>query len=157
MNDRQTADIATALATINAMREEIVRLSEENGQLKADLNARDNRIALLDEERTTWRTDATILRAKLVELATIQSNVGLLLRSADSVVAASHSTLSAGPVEDRILDAVGRQIGRDTTLPPNRWPTDSEQLENPLETLSAMASPNADERNVVAATRNDQI
>jgi FtsZ-binding cell division protein ZapB len=81
---------AAALADIREMHTELGRLREENGQLKADLHHEKDRVVLLTDERTRYRTEALVFRSRLIELATAMSNIGLLTVAAQEIVKVVH-------------------------------------------------------------------
>lgn len=134
MNDRQANDIAVALCTVQDMKDQLDTCHATIGQLKADLRAEQNKSALLDEERKTWRSDATLLRSKLIELATIQSNIGLLTRASDEILKASH-VIDENTTAPDVLNRLAGEI-----LPAPTFNTISDELPpgDPVEALQSL-------------------
>lgn len=145
MNEHHDRDpeLASAIATISGMRRDLADSRELIGQLKADLRAEQNKSALCDEERRLYRSEAQLLRSKLVELATLQSNIGLLTRAADEITKIVHETLEAStaPVKARLLDDLERELHTMERLPINQLvaDADTQQFTNTLEALSGGA------------------
>jgi chromosome segregation ATPase len=81
---------AAALADIREMHAELAAAHQEIGQLKADLHREQDRVALLTDERTRYRTEALIFRSRLIELATAMTNIGLLTVTAQEIVKVVH-------------------------------------------------------------------
>ena len=77
---------AQALADIRSMHDELASANETIGQLKADLNRAEDRLTLVLEERDKYRDEAHVFRARLIELATQQANIGLLTIKAQEIV-----------------------------------------------------------------------
>lgn len=79
---------AQALADIRAMHDELNTCHETIGQLRADLHRAEDRVVLLNEERDRYRDEAHLFRSKLIELATQQTNIGLLTIKAQEIMSA---------------------------------------------------------------------
>lgn len=96
---------AEAIAEVSSMRDTILALRDEVGQLKADLNRAEDRVTLVLEERNKYRFEALTFRSKLIELATIQSNIGLLTTEANTVMMHVRELSAAGgPKEEPQID-----------------------------------------------------
>lgn len=109
---------AEALALVNGMKEELASCHTEIGQLKADLHRSEDRCEMLDEERRRHRAESLVFRTKLIELATVQSNIGLMTTTANSIMSTVHElTTEAETPTIEVLDAMERDI-----LPPNKFP-----------------------------------
>ena len=80
--DRQAA----ALANIQQTWDELTAARDEIAQLKADLNREQDRIVLLVEERDFYRKEYLRVEGKLVEMATVISNIGLLSIAAQDLI-----------------------------------------------------------------------
>ena len=84
---------ASALANIQQLVDDLREAHEEIAQLKADLHREEDRCALLVadkdriiEENKKDRSDAVLVRDKLVELATAMTNIGLLTIPAQEIM-----------------------------------------------------------------------
>ena len=136
MNDSRANELASALATVNSMRDELHSCHDTIAQLKADLNAANSRIELLDESRRRYRAESLLFRAKLVELATIQSNIGLIVRRADEITSAVSELMEkAETPTDGVLDAMERELREPTRVPANRYEADSQSQPYPVAPL----------------------
>lgn len=85
MSDMNTAR-ANALAEINTMQADLVEANAKIDQLQRALDQANDRLALVAEERKTYRDDSLLFRSKLIELATSMSNIGLLTTKAQEIM-----------------------------------------------------------------------
>jgi len=108
---------AQALAEITTMQSELVEASSKINQLQRDLDQANDRIALLAEERRTYRDDSLLLRAKLVELSTSMANIGMLTAKATEIMTAIGPLVTPQSRQDQLddSDGAGKVIGN---LPP---------------------------------------
>ena len=108
---------AQALAEITTMQSELVEAHSKINQLQRDLDQANDRIALLAEERRTYRDDSLLLRAKLVELSTSMANIGMLTAKATEIMTAIGPLVTPQSRQDQLddSDGAGKVIGN---LPP---------------------------------------
>ncbi len=85
MADPNTAR-ANALAEINQMQTELIDANRQISDLTAQLARSQDAMALVLEERRTYREASFLFRARLVELATSMSNIGLLTLKAQEIM-----------------------------------------------------------------------
>ena len=87
MNNQATIDRrAQALAEVAQMEKDLHEAHNEVATLRRDLDRTNDRVDLLTEERTRYRTEATLYRSKLIELATSMANIGLLTIQAQEIM-----------------------------------------------------------------------
>jgi len=98
---------AQALAEITTMQSELVEASSKINQLQRDLDQANDRIALLAEERRTYRDDSLLLRAKLVELSTSMANIGMLTAKATEIMTAIGPLVTPQSRQDQHDDSDG--------------------------------------------------
>ena len=98
---------AQALAEITTMQSELVEASSKINQLQRDLDQANDRIALLAEERRTYRDDSLLLRAKLVELSTSMANIGMLTAKATEIMTAIGPLVTPQSRQDQQDDSNG--------------------------------------------------
>lgn len=77
---------ATTLAEIQQMTEDFRRMQSEVAGLHRDLDARDNKIDLLEKALSESRDGEKVYRRKLIRLAAAMSNIGLLSREAEAIM-----------------------------------------------------------------------
>ena len=77
---------AQALAEITTMQNELVEANSKIDQLQRMLDQANDRLAMVAEERKTYRDDSLLFRAKLIELATSMANIGLLTSKAPEIM-----------------------------------------------------------------------
>lgn len=77
---------AKALAEIQQMESELSSAHKRLDDLEAQLARADDRMVLLCDERDRYRAEANIFRARLIELATAMSNIGLLTQKAQDIM-----------------------------------------------------------------------
>ena len=108
---------AQALAEITTMQSELVDAHSKINQLQRDLDQANDRIALLAEERRTYRDDSLLFRAKLVELSTSMANIGMLTAKATEIMTAIGPLVTPQSRQDQQDDSDGaaKVIGN---LPP---------------------------------------
>ncbi len=86
MNDTATDRRAQALAEVHKMQSDLVSCHEEIATLRRALDRETDRCVMMVEERDRYRTEASILKKKLIELARTQANIGLLTRQAEETM-----------------------------------------------------------------------
>lgn len=77
---------AAVIADVKQMHDDFIALQQEIGQLRADLNRERDRVAMMIEERDRYRSEAMLFRNLLIELATQQTNIGLLTVKAQEIM-----------------------------------------------------------------------
>lgn len=95
--DRAIAEFQKLLLDLEAAHDSI-------DQLRADLHREQGRNETLIEERNRYRYEAIKFRDKLVELATLQTQISLPCRQAEQIVAAVHELLNEGTPSSEALD-----------------------------------------------------
>ena len=107
---------AAALASVQAMHDELNACHEEIGQLKADLNRAEDRVVLLCEERNKYRAEALVFRSRLIELATAMTNIGLLTVTAQNIMTTVNElTTNTATPSDTLMKALEAEL-KDITL-----------------------------------------
>ena len=129
--------IASALVTVTNMKDELAAARDTIATLRADLGRETDRCVMLDEERRRHRAESLVFRSKLIELATVQSNIGLLTTSSNDIMRTVHElTTGAETPTPAILNEMERAI-----LPPNELqPPHIDPAKDTLEALSLRPS-----------------
>lgn len=86
MNDQAADRRAQALAEINKMQTDLNACHAEIATLRRDNDRSADRVDMLVEERNRYRSEATMYRTKLVELATSMANIGILTMQAQEIM-----------------------------------------------------------------------
>ena len=92
-NGTDTTRLAHAVTEVQRMHDELTHNQTVIGQLSADLHQERNRSAMWEASSDRYRYEALRFRDKLIELATLQTNISLECQRAESIVAAVRELL----------------------------------------------------------------
>jgi|SRR6266404_2308141 len=97
-NDRR----AHALAEVHKMQQDLMLAHDEITSLKRETDRAEDRITLLTEECNRYRTESTLFRGKMIELATAMANIGLLTLQAEEIMKITKE-LAAAETPEQVL------------------------------------------------------